>query len=258
MQELHNYKARPHLYPGISGDISSAFSLATCRWRLSIARAQAAARLFFKRGQEKTFGIAPAFLISSKKEKDPWNVACSFASKIHHIGPNFVFFPLTFCVSLLAGRLSCAYSFCQDDAPSLFETTFSTRQENRDFWKVFLDFTAALHQEAQKYRSYVKALLAPLLSPSKKSGSGVVSVCLLPLLAAVQCDWLGEVREAKRRLLLTLWWQTGKKSGWIVWSWMAAVLVAQKSAEAVNQPSLTVKHSQNKQPRALVGAWVGV
>lgn len=150
MQDLHNYKARPHLYPGISGEISSALSLATCRWRLSIARAQAAARLFLKEGREKPLALLlPSY---SHPKKDPWNVACSLASKIHHIGPNFVFFPLSFCVSLLAGRLSCTYSFCQDDTPSLFEATLSTRQEDRDSWNAFLDFTAALHQEIQKSR----------------------------------------------------------------------------------------------------------
>lgn len=130
VEDLHNYKARPHLYPGISGEISSALSLATCRWRLSIARAQAAARLFLKEGREKPLALLlPSY---SHPKKDPWNVACSLASKIHHIGPNFVFFPLTFCVSLLAGRLSCTYSFCQDDTPSIFEATLSTRQEDRD------------------------------------------------------------------------------------------------------------------------------
>lgn len=136
---------------------------------MSIARAQAAARLFFKRGQEKTFGIAPAFLISSKKEKDPWNVACLFASKIHHIGPNFVFFPLTFCVSLLAGRLSCAYSFCQDDAPSLFETTFSTRQENRDFLKGISGFYSSSPSRSAKNIVVMSRLCLLLFSPLPKN-----------------------------------------------------------------------------------------
>lgn len=45
---------------------------------------------------------------------------------------------------------------------------------------------------------------------SKNMGVNHRRVCLLPLPAAVQSDWLGEVREAKRRLLLTLWRQTGR------------------------------------------------
>ena len=71
-----------------------------------------------------------------------------------------------------------------------------------------------------------------------------VRVCLLPLPAAVQSDWLGEVREAKRRLLLTLWWQTGRKclcvyvcvADWLQW-------YEQQSAEAINQLSLNVTRS---------------
>lgn len=67
-------------------------------------------------------------------------------------------------------------------------------------------------QNAKKKAALLSCfLLAPHLFPSKKSGSERErSVRVLPLPAALQSDWLGEVREARRRLLLTLWWQTGR------------------------------------------------
>lgn len=45
--------------------------------------------------------------------------------------------------------------------------------------------------------------------------------CVSSSPAAVQSDWFGEVREAKRRLLLTVWWQ---KVFLCVCSWLAVVL----------------------------------
>ncbi len=68
--------------------ISIALSAVAHRWRLNIARAKgsAVARLFSMKSRVKP--LASCLPSYSHPKTDQWNIACSLASKIHHIGPH--------------------------------------------------------------------------------------------------------------------------------------------------------------------------
>lgn len=56
--------------------------------------------VFFKKSARRNLWHRSCLLTLIQKKKDPRNTAHSLASKIHHVGPNVHFCPLTFRVSL--------------------------------------------------------------------------------------------------------------------------------------------------------------
>lgn len=147
---------------------SIALAVVTHRWRLSIDRAQgiSCCQSIFR---EVAFGIAPVFSLP--------HFHCMFArfqNSLHRSRAQF----LSASVGWLA---DCAYSFCSDDTPNIFETTFSTRQEIPEMSAGSNSSSATKDEKCIT----VLLLLSPRLSLPKNMGAEqrrvCMSVCRLPL-----------------------------------------------------------------------------